>query len=112
MPEPAEIPHDAQITPAHVLEYMQQQVTPRLDKLEETVKESGLNGYSPYLKAFLEQYSATYIKRQAWLTVGSDVKHRLKWLAPGKHWLTVLFSAILGGLGWQIASGHLPIRFH
>jgi hypothetical protein len=104
-----EIQHDAQVTPAHVLAFMKEEVVPRLDKLEDTVKEAGLNGHTPYLKAFLEQYAATYVSRQAWATVRSDLKHRLRFLAPGRHWLTVLISAIIGGIGWQIASGKVPL---
>lgn len=107
--------HDAQVTPAHVLEYMQTEVTPRLDKLEYTVKEAGLNGHTPYLKAFLEQYAATYVSRQAWMTVRSDIKHRLRFLAPSKHWLTILFGSIVGALGWQLVSRatdiHIPSPF-
>ena len=109
---PDEIPHDQQITPAHVLEVLNDQVIPRLDKLETTVKESGLNGHTPYLKAFLEQYAATYTSRQAWQTVRSDIKHRLRFLAPSKHWLTVLLGSIVGAIGWQLVSRfsgvHIP----
>jgi|ERR1051326_180512 hypothetical protein len=104
--QPPPIQLDAQITPGHVLEVIQKEVLPRLDRLEATVKESGLNGYSPYLKAFLEQYAATYSSRQAWLTVRSDIKHRLRWLAPGKRWLSILIAAMIGAVGWDLV-GHL-----
>lgn len=109
---PDEIQHEAQVTPAHVLQAVadfKNEVLPRLDALERKVDNAGLNGSTPLLKAFLEQYGATYVRRQAWQTVRSDLKHRLRFLAPGKHWITVLFSAVLGGVGWQIASGHFGL---
>lgn len=102
---PEEIPHDVQITPAHVYELVRDKVIPRLDELEGTIKEAGLNGHTPYLKAFLEQYAATYVSRQAWATVRSDLKHRLRFLAPGKHWLGVFFGAILGAVAWRATAG-------
>ena len=109
---PDEIPHDAQITPAHVLDVIKNDVIPRLDQLERMAKDAGIwNGEAHLLKAFLVQYGATYQSRQAWQTVRSDLKHRLRFLAPGKHWLTVLFGAIVGGFGWQLASGHFPPHF-
>jgi phosphohistidine phosphatase SixA len=103
-----EIPviHEAQVTAAHVYTLVSDQVIPRLDKIENTIKESGLNGHTPLLKDFLEGYASTYMKKQAWETVVADLKHRVRFLQPGKHWLTVLFSAILGGIGWQVAGGH------
>lgn len=124
-PEQPEIPpviHQAQVTPAHVIEalgVLKSEVNARfdtiegkVDRLEGTVKESGLNGYSPYLKSFLEQYSATYVQRQAWLTVRADIGHRLHWLSSPKSWLKALFYAAIGGLGWKLVSGlnlpHLP----
>ena len=103
-PETPPVIHDAQITPAHVLDVLNQQIIPRLDRLENTVKESGLNGHTPYLKAFLEQYAGTYATRQAWITVRSDLKHRMSWLAPSKRWLAILFGSILGAIGWQLVS--------
>lgn len=113
-----EIPHDAQVTPAHVLEVIQTGVIPRLDTLEGrfdglegTIREAGLNGHTPLLKAFLEQYAGTYQTRQAWQTVRSDVAHRFRFLAQPKAWLRAIFYAVLGGLGWEIASGHLPPHF-
>lgn len=110
MPEP-EVNLDAQVTPAHVYELVKEQVIPRLDKLERTVKDSGLNGHTPLLKSFLEQYAATYTSRQAWQTVRSDLRHKLRWLSPSKHWLTVLFGSILGAIGWQIVSHFTGVHF-
>ena len=105
---------DAQITPAHVIQALdafKREVNTRLDTVEgtladlsDTVKDSGLNGHTSLLKAFLEQYAASYSSRQAWLTVRSDIKHRLRWLAPSRHWLTILFGSIVGAIGWQLVS--------
>lgn len=113
---PDEIPHDAQITPAHTYELVRDQVLPEIkalkldvEELKATVKEAGLNGHTPYLKEFLEDYAQSATSKKAWQRVRADVKHHLRFLAPGKHWLTVLLSAILGGVGWQIASGHVPM---
>ena len=104
-----EIQLDAQITPAHVLAVLKEQVIPRLVELEATVKEAGLNGHTPLLKAFLEQYAATYVSRQAWQTVRGDILHRLRFLAPGKHWLGLLLAGALGALGWElVTAAHLP----
>ena len=109
-----QIPHDQQITPAHVLEVLNQQVIPRLDKLEETVRDSGLNGHTPYLKAFLEQYAGTYATRQAWITVKSDLKHRFRFLTQPRAWFRTIFYASLGAIGWELISTsvahppHLP----
>jgi hypothetical protein len=83
----------------------------RLDKVEKTVKEAGLNGHTDLLKSFLEQYAATYTQRQAWLTVRQDIAHRFRWLQPGRHWLGVLLAGILGALGWEIVS-HLAGVHH
>ena len=102
---PDEVDHSAQITPAHVFDLVTTQVIPRLDALEATVKESGLNGHTPYLKAFLEQYAATYVQRQAWQTVRADIAHRFRFLSQPKSWLKALFYAVLGGLGWKLVSG-------
>lgn len=83
------------------------QILGRIDRLEGIVKESGLNGHTDLLKAFLEQYAATYTRRQAWLTVRGDVGHRLRWLATPKGWLKVIGAAFLGGIGWALASHYL-----
>ena len=79
----------------------------RLDKLEAVVKDSGLNGYSPYLKKFLQDYADTSVQKQAWLTVQSDLAHRLRWVTTPKAWLRVVFYAVLGGVGWGLASHFL-----
>jgi hypothetical protein len=116
--ESPEIPvvHEAQVTAAHVYQLVSEQVIPRLDTLEVkvdglegTIRDSGLNGHTPYLKEFLARYAQTTVQREAWATVKADLKHKLRFLAPGKHWLTVLLSAIIGGIGWQLASGHVPL---
>lgn len=83
------------------------QILGRIDTLEGIVKASGLNGHSDLLKAFLEQYAATYTKRQAWVTVRGDVGHRFRWLTTPKAWLRVVFYAVLGGVGWGLASHFL-----
>lgn len=119
MPDPEQFPVEAQATNAHVLKAVAEFKTEvngrfdtlegKVDELEQTVTKAGLNGHTPLLKKFLEEYSETATARQAWRTVQGDLKHRLRFLAPGKHWLTVLLGAIIGGIGWQIASGHLPL---
>lgn len=80
------------------------QILTRIDRLEGIVTASGLNGHTELLKSFLEQYAATYTQRQAWLTVRGDIGHRFRWLTTPRAWLRVLFYAILGGVGWEIAS--------
>lgn len=121
-PLPEEIPHQVQITPAHVLEALAKfkgEVNARFDGLagdvaevKDTVKEAGLNGHTPLLKAFLEQYAATYTSRQAWQTVRGDVAHRLRWLVPGKRWVALILAGALGAVGWQLGASalglHLP----
>lgn len=111
-PQPIDL--DAQVTPAHVLDVLVQfksEVNARFDtltgdvaELKDTVKEAGLNGHTPYLKAFLEQYAATYTTRQAWLTVRGDIAHKLRWIATPKGWLKMLGAALIGGIGWKLAS--------
>lgn len=113
--EPDAVVHDAQITPAHVFELVRDQVVPRLDTLEgrvdalaDTVKQSGLNGHTPYLKAFLEQYASTYQTRQAWLTVRSDLAYRLSFLKPTKKWLALVVSALIGAVVWRLVTDGIP----
>jgi hypothetical protein len=94
-----------QVTPAHVVELIRDQVIPRLDRLERTVKDSGLNGHTPYLKAFLEQYAANSTSRQAWDTVRQDISYRFRFLSSPRAWIKALFYASIGGLGWKLVSG-------
>ena len=132
--EPEQFSVEAQATNAHVLQAVAEfksEIVLRLDALEgavaelkdgqaslkadvaevkATVDNAGLNGHTPLLKAFLEQYGATYVKRQAWLTVRSDIAHRFRWLRQPKSWLRTIFYAGLGGLGWEFVS-HLS-GFH
>ena len=84
------------------------EVIPRLGRLEVVVSESGLNGHTDLLKKFLDNYAAGQTKDQAWAVVRADLGHRFRWLRSPKSWLKAVFYAILGGLGWQIASGHPP----
>jgi len=106
---------EAQVTPAHVLQVIREEVIPRLDTLDgsvsdlqELTKEAGLNGHTPLLKAFLEQYAGTYQTRQAWLTVRSDLAHRLRWLASPRAWIRAIFYGALGAIGYGLVSGGLP----
>ena len=89
---------------------LQTDVLPRLERLENIAKDSGLNGHTPLLKAFLEQYGATYVRRQAYLTVRSDLAHRLRIFRQPRAWIKAFFYAVLGGLGWQMVSHppHVP----
>ena len=114
-----EIAHEVQVTPAHVLEAVaafKREANLRFDTLEgtvnelrETVEEAGLNGHTPYLKAFLEQYAASYTTRQAWQTVRGDIAHRFRWLTSPKGWLKFLLAAAVGGTFTGFAStGHMP----
>ncbi len=118
-PEPIDI--EAQVTPAHVLQALaefREEIKQRLDrdrieddrrfdKIETTIKDSGLNGHTPYLKALLEQYAATYASRQAWITVKGDIAHRFRWLSSPRAWLRFLAAAAVGGAftGWAANSG-------
>ena len=86
------------------------QILGRIDTLEGIVKAAGLNGHSDLLKSFLEQYAATYTRRQAWLTVRGDVSHRLRFFSSPKAWFRALLYAAIGGLGWKIVSG-IPFPF-
>lgn len=91
---------------------LNEEVLPRLDRLDATVKEAGLNGHTSLLKKFLDEYAAGQSKEQAWATVRADVRHQLRFLASPRGWLRALFYAVLGGLGWRLVSGltlpHFP----
>ena len=114
--------HDAQITPAHVLEavtQLREDVLPRLDALEggqeeikQTIASAGLNGHTPLLKEFLDQYGATAVRRQAWRTVRQEVRGWLRPLAPGKRWIGYLLVGSLGAVGWQLTQDLLPLIPH
>jgi hypothetical protein len=116
-PLPDPIP-EGQVTPAHVFELVQKEVVTRLailedkvDKLEVASVEAGLlNGNAAMLKAVLAQYSAAVVSKQAWATVRTDLAHRLRFLRPGRHWLTVLLAGALGAVGWQFGSALLGIH--
>lgn len=90
------------------------EILPRLDRLDATVKEAGLNGHTSLLKKFLDEYAAGQSKEQAWSVVRADVRHKLRFLASPKGWLKALFYAAIGGLGWKIVSGlqfpHFPFQ--
>lgn len=118
---PSEIPHDAQITPAHVLAYMQDEVMPRIkavegiaDKSYQILKAAGiLNGKGEeILTQIVADQRATTARKQAWSIVRADLKHHFRFLSPSRHWLTVLFGSIVGAIGWQLVSHfsgiHLP----
>ena len=116
-PEPVIL--EAQVTPAHVLQVIRDEVIPRLDsldgsvaELQETAKDAGLNGHTPLLKAFLEQYAHTYQERQAWLTLRGAWGHRLRWLASPKAWLRAIFYASLGGIGYGLVQIHSDVLPH
>ena len=81
----------------------------RLDKLEETVKTAGLNGHSELLKAFLDREARRIDSRTAYAKVGSDIRSRFRFLAQPRAILKALFYAVLGGLGWKIASALPPL---
>ena len=83
-------------------------VLPRLDSLEGIVREAGLNGSTPLLKQFLEEYGQQHLREQAWQTVRSDLTRRFGWLRSPRSWIKATFYAVLGGIGWQLAAGHLP----
>ncbi len=83
----------------------------RLDSLETVVKDSGRNGYSPYLKEFLQQYSTTAVQKNAWQTVRADLVHRFRFLTQPKALLKALLYAVIGGIGWQIVSHFTGTHF-
>ena len=93
-------------------ELLNHEVMPRLDRLDGTVKEAGLNGHTALLKQFLDEYAAGQSKAQAWATVRADIGHRFHFLSSPRSWVKALFYAAIGGLGWKIVSGfqlpHLP----
>jgi hypothetical protein len=111
-----EIPvvHEAQVTAAHVYTLVSDQVIPRLiaveeksDKSYQILKSAGiLNGKGDELIQLVQDWRTDQARENAWSVVRADLKHRVRFLQPGKHWLTVLLSAILGGIGWQVAGGH------
>ena len=118
MPEPelSEITHETQVTPAHVYQLVRDfrdEVNTRLDRVEGTIRESGLNGHTPYLKAFLEQYAATYVSQQAWQTVRADIAHRLRFLSSPRAWLRVFVTGVVGAFAWQVGAQlfHVHITF-
>lgn len=88
------------------------EVIPRLDRLDATVGAAGLNGHTALLKKFLDEYAAGQTRAQAWSVVRADVGKRFGFLSQPKSWAKALLYAVLGGLGWKIASGisviHLP----
>lgn len=90
---------------ARTNELLNQEVMPRLDRLDATVKEAGLNGHTSLLKKFLDEYAAGQSKQQAWAVVRADVGGRFRFLASPKGWLRALFYAAIGGLGWKLVSG-------
>lgn len=73
----------------------------------------GLNGLTPYVKPFFEQYAASLSRRQAWITVRQDVGLKLRWLASPATWLKTLGVAFLGGLGFTLADRifHVTVPF-
>jgi len=92
---------------------LNEQVIPRLDRLEGIVGESGLNGHTELLKKFLDEYAAGQTRAQAWGVVGADLGRRLKFLAPSRRWIGYLLIGALGAIGWQLTdtfltTGHLP----
>lgn len=90
---------------ARTNELLNQEVMPRLDRLDATVKEAGLNGHTSLLKKFLDEYAAGQSKQQAWAVVRADVGHRLHWFVRPSGWLKMLGAAIIGALGWKLVSG-------
>ena len=47
---------------------IENEVIPRLDKLEGTVKEAGLNGHTADLRAFLDQRAVDAANRKKWIS--------------------------------------------
>lgn len=96
------------ITNAVLLEAVQG-VKTEIAELKGVVEHSGLNSYSADFKAMVDEWRAERQLRNARRLVASDVASRLAWLRKPRWVLVTFLGAILGGLGWKIASGlHLP----
>jgi hypothetical protein len=105
LPKANSAPRPKDRTNLEIYELVEQQVLPRLDKLERTVTNSGLNGYSADFKQMVEEYRATAKVQENWAGVKADLGRRLGFLRFPRAWLRVIFYAILGGIGWQIVVG-------
>jgi hypothetical protein len=81
----------------------------RIDKLETTVKKSGLNGETVLLADFLKREAAQHTRKSAYAEVRSDLGRRMRWLLIPRGWLKMLGAAIVGGSGWAIANHLLSI---
>lgn len=99
---------------ARTNELLNQEVMPRLDRLDATVKEAGLNGHTSLLKKFLDEYAAGQSKQQAWAVVRADVGGRFRFLASPKGWLKTFLTGLAGALAWETVSSisHLQWPFH
>ena len=86
------------------------EVIPRLGRVEDLVADAGLNGHTALLKKFLDEYAAGQTRAQAWAVVRADMGQRFGFMRQPKAWIKALFYAMLGGLGWQMVSHppHLP----
>lgn len=105
----------ARRTAGDVYTLVETEVIPRLDGLEKTVKTAGLNGHSELLKAFLDREAKRIDSRKAYEKVGGDIKRRFGFLAVPRNWGRAVFYALIGGIGWKLASAlpslppiHLP----
>ena len=116
MPDP-EVSLDAQITPAHVLGYIQDEVVPRLKAVEDTssqsfkiLKAAGLlNGKGDDLIRIVQEYRDNESSAAAWRRVRSDIGGRLRFLAPSWQWLALVAAGGLGAIGWQVVQTiHIP----
>lgn len=80
-------------------------------EVAELKKETGLNGHTVLLKAFLDREAKRIDSRKSYANVGADIRSRLSFLAVPRSWLRALFYAAIGGLGWKLVSQLPPIHF-
>lgn len=97
---------------AQTNQILNEEVVPRLNRVETLVGDAGLNGHTALLKKFLDEYAAGQTKQQAWTVVRADIKAKLRWLTVPKGWFKMLGAAVVGGLGWSIASHLLSGGIH
>jgi hypothetical protein len=76
----------------------------RLDKMEGTIKKSGLNGHTQLLSEFLDAYSSERTQKEAYASVRKDLLKHLKWLAVPSGWFKIFGAALIGGGAWAIVS--------
>lgn len=90
----------------------------RLDKLETTVKTTGLNGHSQLLKDFLDDQAVKKKSRDAQAIVWADIGRRFSWLRRPRDVVTNFFklivAALISAVAWAVIYGKItiPIHFH